>query len=504
MEIPVSHLYQRELLTESRPEVQTEPVYSVEWIEKAGNSFAQWFAPRFNKDKKIKIFCGIGDNGATGLSVAAHLRDMGYTVKIYVVQHTYPPSLAFNRYRNTASAFKWIWVDTDMPRITENDVVIDAILGTGLNRVVSHVTQHVVQEINHSGAPIVSLDIATGLFADTHTPVGPVIEPDYTVSFTLPKQAFFFPENEKYVGELSILHIGINPERVQEPEGVHYVSAATIKSFFKKRSRFASTNQLGKALLMVGGNGSLGSAVLAAKACLRMGVGNLTVQVPSMGQTVMQMAVPEAYIQADKDKSTLTDFPDLEAFSAVGIGAGIGNQGNTSEVFEILLKHHKKPLVISHDAIEMLCQYRHLLYKLPENSTLLLEAEAFSRLIDSDLEIKCKNDFERLTALRKFAARHKVNLIFKAGTVYTILPDGNIYFNLTGNAGLATSGTQDLLSGMVTALAAQGYEMWQAAVMGVYLQGIAADLIAMKKGCSGWVASEMLDYLGAGIRKLED
>jgi NAD(P)H-hydrate epimerase len=505
METPISALAFDTQPEESTLEKQSQPIYTVEWIERAGNAFAEWFRLRFKADKKIKIFCGVGDTGATGMAVAARLREMGYYVKVYVVQHSFPTSLGFNRYRNNIVAFKWIWIDNDMPKITENDIVVDAILGTGLNRNISLVTEHVVNQINNSGAEIIALDIATGLYSETHTESkATVIRPHHTVSISKPKPAYFFAENDTYIGKLHLLTIGAKPNAFHKQEDIQFVSAETVKAFFRHRNRFTSRTDLGKALLISGCHENLGSAVLTAKSCIRLGVGSLTIQVPGCADMLLQLSVPEAHIRLDKNRETITDYPDLDNFTAIGIGAGIGNHGLTSEIFEQILRQNTKPLIISHDAIEMLCQYRHLLYKIPQNSTLLLESEDFDKLIDYDLEIKYSNDFERLEALRQFSKRHQVNIVFRAGIIYTVLPNGQVYFNMTGNAGLATSGTQDILSGVITSLAAQGYEMWQAAVLGVYLQGIAADLICLKKGYSGWIASELLDYLGAGIRKLEE
>ncbi|MBC8110756.1 MAG: bifunctional ADP-dependent NAD(P)H-hydrate dehydratase/NAD(P)H-hydrate epimerase, partial [Verrucomicrobia bacterium] len=174
----------------------------------------------------------------------------------------------------------------------------------------------------------------------------------------------------------------------------------------------------------------------------------------------------------------------------------------TYETFENLLRRSPKSLILSNDAVKIICRNRYLLSRLPENSVLILEVEDFKELTDYDREIRFSNDFERLEALRKFAARYKIVVVFKAGTTYTILPNGEIYFNLTGNTGLVTAGTDPILTGMITSFASQGYETWQAAVLAIYLQGIAADMIALKKGTFGWVASELLDYIGAGISKL--
>ncbi|MBC8111097.1 MAG: NAD(P)H-hydrate epimerase, partial [Verrucomicrobia bacterium] len=427
--------------TDYQHEVKPEPIYSVEWIERAGTSFAEWFKTRFKTDKKVKVFCGIGDNGATGLAMASELRQMGFYVKVYLVQHTYPPSLAFNRFRNLIPAFKWIWVDEDMPRITENDIVIDAILGTGLNREIGSTTGFAIDTINNSGAKIVSLDIASGLFANKHTVNEFIINPDFTLTFTLPKIAFLLPENEKYVGEYFVMDIGMKPERVIHNEKHHFVSAGIVKSFFRKRGRFISQADLGNALLITGCQRMLGSAVLAAKACLRSGAGSLTLQVPGYENVSLQTVLPEAIVESDKNKNYIADIPELSKFMAVGIGVGMDENATTYETFENLLRRSPKSLILSNDAVKIICRNRYLLARLPENSVLILEAEDFKQLTDHDAEIKFSQDFERLEALRKFAARYKIVVVFRAGTTYTILPNGEIYFNLTGNTGLVTAGT---------------------------------------------------------------
>jgi ADP-dependent NAD(P)H-hydrate dehydratase / NAD(P)H-hydrate epimerase len=482
------------------------PVYSVPWVEHAAEAFADWFEQKYKKDrfdKKIKIFCGMGDKGATGLATAALLADKSFIVKVYVLRHTHKTSPAFDKNLPTVSAPKWLHTPADMPRLTENDILIDAIIGTGLNRPLEGLTAHVMQAMNGIAAPRITLDIATGLYADKHTGSTSVFQPDYTATFTFPKLAFLMAENQPYVGDYFVLHTGLEQTGTHQPENdFQYITADMVKEFFKKRNKFTVREELGKALLLAGSNSRLGAAILATRACLRTGVGKLTVRVPATGQNLLQNVVPEACVEADAGKDFLMELPDTQAYTAVGIGAGIGEQAGTSTLFERLLSRSLKPMVLEGDAVEMLCQYRHLLSKIPPQSVLLLSGSEFARLTEGDFTLRYQNDFERLTSLRNFAEKYKVVTLLQTANSPIATPEGKWLVNFTGT--FASHGVEAVLMGIITSLLAQGYEAWQAAALGVYLHGLATDLTVMKKGQSGMVASDIIESLPACFRKLEE
>jgi len=483
----------------------SQPIYSIQLIEKASQAFVKWFVLKFPKTKKIKFFCGMGDNGGNGLEIARLLQEKGYNNKIFIVQHTSDTSFVFNKNITKVSSHKWITQSKDIPKISDDEIVIDAILGVGLNRPIDKHLAEIVDKINYSKAKIISLDIASGLFAEKHTSSSHVIIPTYTVTINLPKLAFLMPENEKYIGEYFILDVGLTIDLVKKNRSdIRFISAPFVKSFFKKRTKYTTKESLGKALLMVGTSENIGSAILASRACLRVGVGKLTVHTPGYGHHVLQSSLPEASVIKDSRSIYTTQFPELESFTVVGIGPGIGSHPVTIEVFERLLKQANKPMILTDDAINILIKSKNLLNILPVSSILLMEPDEFYKLTHDEFFLKFDNDFEKLELLKKFTRKYNVVLILKTGNNIIALPNGQIHFNFTGNPGMIAHGTGDVLTGIVMSLMAQGYEPWRAAILGVYLHGLAGDVVGVKKGYSALIASDLIEEIPSGIKKLEN
>ncbi len=482
--------------------IQHEPIAPLNLMERAALTFVDWFVDRFTNKTPTKIFCGLGNNGGDGLAIARLLLEREYPIEIYVVRYAPRESDDFihnhRRLKLVTENIHYIELSTDIPAIRHNEVVIDAILGSGLSRPAEGIVKDAIEAINRAPATVVSVDIASGLYADQPNASNDIIiEPDYTITFQLPKLAFVLPKNGRYVGDWHIVDIRLHKRYIDlAPTPYYFTQPREARLLLRKRDRFSNKGTFGHALLLVGSYGKIGAAVLAARACLRSGVGLLTVQVPQCGYTVLQTVVPEAMCRPDKDQNVLTEaLPSGGStapadYSAVGIGPGIGQAPETLAMLKELLPTLKKPIVVDADALNLLSENRELLKLLPPNSILTPHPKEFERLTK-----KWANDYQKLDLLREFAQKYRVVVVLKGAYSAVATPDGDIHFNSTGNPGLSTGGTGDVLTGILTSLLAQGYDPVEVAVLGVFAHGLAGDHVAKQRGPIGMTASDVIDAL---------
>ncbi|QIP14897.1 NAD(P)H-hydrate dehydratase [Spirosoma aureum] len=481
--------------------IQHEPIAPINLMERAALAFVDWFADHFPATMTTKIFCGLGNNGGDGLAIARLLLEREYPIEIYVVRYAPRESDDFmhnhRRLKLVTENVRYIELSHDIPAIRHNEIVIDAILGSGLSRPTEGIVKSTIEAINRAPATVVAVDIASGLYTDQpNAPTDVIIEPDYTITFQLPKLAFVLPKNGRYVGDWQIVDIQLHKRYIDlAPTPYYFTQARDARLLLHKRDRFSNKGSFGHALLYVGSYGKIGAAVLAARACLRSGVGLLTVQVPGCGYNILQTAVPEAMCLPDKNQQVLTGQSEVESsdpaeYTTVGIGPGIGKAPETLVMLRELLRTLKKPIVVDADALNLLSENSNLLDKLPRNSILTPHPKEFERLTE-----KWDNDYQKLTILREFAKKYKVIVVLKGAYSAIATPDGDIHFNSTGNPGLSTGGTGDVLTGILTALLAQGYDPIEAAVLGVFSHGLAGDRAAEQRGPIGMTASDVVDSL---------
>ncbi len=475
--------------------IRHEPVSSLDLMERASQAFVDWFTSQYPYATGIKVFCGLGNNGGDGLAIARLLSQMHYQVQAFAVRHAEKtsPDFAANEERlKRLMDLRDIRAEAEIPSISEQEVVIDAIFGSGLTRPADGLAARVIEAINGSGAAVVAVDIPSGLYVDAPGSSDmPVVKATHTVTFQLPKLAFLLPQNEPYVGDWLPVDIGLHPQAIEQAQTpYHYVEEDYLRSIIRKRPKYAHKGLFGHALLVAGSHGKMGAAVLAARACLRSGVGLLTLHVPWSGYEIMQVSVPEAMCLVDTNGQFFTETGDTTAFSTVGIGPGLGTQTETAKALEKLLQRTTAPMVLDADALNLLARHPGLLTLLPPHSVLTPHPKEFERLAGF-----AGNDYHRLEMLRTFARRHQVVVVLKGAHTAIALPSGNVCFNIAGNPGMATGGTGDVLTGIITALAAQHYPPEQAAILGVYLHALAGDLAAQEKGYTALVASDIIEYL---------
>lgn len=484
--------------------IANEPIASIDLMERASLAFVHWFIKHFPEvDQHVYIFCGVGNNGGDGLAIARLLSRQFYDVTIYccAISENTSADYKLNRQRlpkRQGLHLHELHVDDPFPEFPDHSILIDAIFGSGLNRPVSDYWASLLQHLNKQSAIRVAVDIPSGLFADQATS-GTCFEAQYTLSFELPKLAFLFGENEKYVGQWETAAIGLSQKFMEQVVCMHYLlHIELIRQIYRPMPRFSHKGTFGHALLIMGSYGMFGAAQLATKACLRAGVGLATIHIPAAAYSIFQTTIPEAMVSVDPDEQILTTLPELKRYNAIGIGCGIGTASDTESLVNQLLEQAQHPLVIDADALNIIAK-NEWQYRIPKGSILTPHPKEFERLFG-----KSGNQFERFDLQKKKAEELGVYLLLKGANSCIAFPDGRCFFNSTGNAGMATGGSGDVLSGILTGLLAQGYTPGDAILLGVYLHGLAGDLAAAQLSMPALIASDLIEYLGAAFLKIQN
>ena len=481
-----------------------EPIASIDLMERAADAFVQWFVSRFpDTERPICIYAGTGNNGGDGIAVARMLHQRFYTVKVFVCAFSGKQSADFEQQiamlpPHNAVDVEWLGVDDPIAPVQEQTVIIDALFGSGLSRALEGPWADIIQRLNSFPNEKVAIDLPSGLFADKPSS-GPVLSVAHTFSFEIPKLAFFAAENADWVGEWDFGPIGLHPDYSDQTETPYrYLDQNWVQQAWKPRPKFSHKGTFGHALLINGSKGKMGAAALAASACLRTGVGLLSLHTPAIGYSILQTLVPEAMCSIDPSEDCWSDLPDIAPYTAIGLGCGIGQSTETVEVLKQLLETATKPLVLDADALNILAQHPDWFSLLPAGSILSPHPKEFSRLFG-----ETNNHFERIEKQREMAAMHQVHLILKGAHTSIASPDGTCWFNSTGNPGMATGGSGDVLTGILTGLLAQGYSPEESCLLGVFIHGLAGDLASVHLGQTGLVASDIIDGLAEVWLELE-
>jgi hydroxyethylthiazole kinase-like uncharacterized protein yjeF len=476
--------------------IAEEQIPSAALMERAAKALVTWFDNKFaGRARRILICCGPGNNGGDGLAIARLLFDKGYDIRVWIVAATdhFSPDFVLNRGRLPAGVpVTTIAAATGIPPALEADFILDALFGTGLSRPLSGLYAAVIDQINGSPATRVAIDMPSGLFSDAPAPAGSrIVRARYTLSFELPKLAFFLPQNAPFVGTWYVVPIGLSPAFLATAVTENQViSPGLVAGLLKPRLKFSHKGTYGHALLLVGSYGKMGAATLAARACLRSGVGLLTVRCPGVGDPILQINVPEAMTLPDAEERHLAALPELEPYQAIGAGPGLGQAPATRQLIRTLLKTAGAPLVLDADALNLIAE-EDLLSQLPAQAILTPHPKEFERLAG-----KAQDDYHRLEQLRHLCRKHQCYIVLKGGHTCIGTPGGTLYFNCTGNPGMATGGTGDVLTGIITALVAQQYPSLAACLLGVYIHGLAGDLAKAEVGETALIASDLIEKLG--------
>ena len=483
---------------------EKQQIASSDLMERAGIQIFNWLHQRMQGAQvPIHIFCGIGNNGGDGLVVGRLLIENGYNVNMFVVNCSDKRSSDFLVNYDRIKSITKVWPllmtsEKDFPKIEPEDIIIDAIFGIGLNRCLDGWVKKLIQYLNGLKSFKLAIDIPSGLYANSpQEDFDGILKANHTLTFQAPKLSFFLPETGKFVPYFEILDIGLDPEYLFTTNPIaRLIAKAEAQKFYKQREKYAHKGDYGHALIVAGSYGKIGAAVLSASSTLRAGAGLVSCFVPKCGYSILQTALPEVMVVTDKNDAFITSIElDFEP-SVIGVGMGIGTNPETITALASLIKKTKVPMVIDADALNCISKKKALLKTLPKNSILTPHLGELERLIG-----KWDNEYDRLEKTKAFSTKYEVVVVIKGA--HTIVVNGDkLYVNTTGNPGMATAGSGDVLSGVICGLLSQGYDSLIAAVFGVYLHGSAGNIISQELGYEAVIASDISKAIGKAFLAL--
>ena len=484
--------------------IENQNISSTDLMERAGTQLFNWIHQRMQGAQvPIHVFCGIGNNGGDGLVLARHLILDGYNVKTYIVNYSDKRSkdflINYDRIKNATKDWPILLSsEEDFPDIHLDDIIVDAVFGVGLNRAVDVWVTNLFKHLKLSKAFTISIDIPSGLFMDKSLKdENSAVWAHYTLSFASPKLVFFLPETAKYTEQWEVLDIGLDREFLfTTTTEADLIGKPEVLAMYTPRDRFSHKGIFGHSLIIGGTYGKIGAVLLASRGALSAGAGLVSAYIPKCGYQILQSAFPEAMVITDEGENVISNINfDLEP-TVIGFGVGIGTNQKTINAFETFLKSNTKPLVIDADGINIISQKPDLLKWLPKDSVITPHPKELERLIGS-----WKDDFDKLDKTKAFSKNHEVIVLIKGANTITVYYD-KLYINTSGNPGLATAGSGDVLTGIVTGLISQGYNPLIATVFGVYLHGKSADIAIEDYGYQSLIASHIIDYLGQAYLSL--
>jgi ADP-dependent NAD(P)H-hydrate dehydratase / NAD(P)H-hydrate epimerase len=478
--------------------IKNEPVSSIELMERAARSCVKWINEQQWSGQPFMLFCGKGNNGGDGLAIARMLFNLGNEVTVYILEFGHIGTEDFQAnlvrlHQFPQVAIHFIQEKAHFPAIDKNAIVIDTLFGSGLNRSLHDISEKLAEHINASGAVVISIDIPSGMLVDQSSVGFTRIKAQHTLSFQIMKPAFMVAENAAYTGKVHILDIGLHPEYYKNVKSsFRLIDKKLFENIYRPRDPFAHKGNFGHALLVAGSEGKMGAAILAAKACLRSGVGLLTCKVPDEENRIIEAIVPEAMTSRPGD--------DISRYTAIGVGPGLGISDESNSLLKTIFETAKGKLVIDADGLNIISRNQALLSSLPAGSILTPHLKEFDRMFGP-----AKNEFERIATAIKKSKELNLVIVLKGHHSFIAIPgSGEIdgYFNSSGNAGMATAGSGDVLTGIITGLLAQGYSPENAAIFGVCLHGVAGDLAAARLSQESMIASDIIAEIGNVFKTL--
>lgn len=485
--------------------IELEPIKDIDLMERASLQITNWLLQHCSTEDKILFFAGPGNNGGDAMAVARQMANLDYQCELYLVD--------CGKDLSGSSEINWMRLEdqrkvslkklselSKFPDVEGSTVLVDGLFGSGITRPLEGLPAAIVGQINQQSNTIIAIDMPSGLMGENNDKnrAGAIVRADFTLTFQMPKLCFLFAENAQYIGNLEILPIGLHPDGMQALKSPwNYLEEVCIADRLPVYGKFDHKGTHGHALLIAGSYGKMGAAVLASKACLRSGAGLLTSHVPLMGYSIVQTSVPEAIVSIDQHDTIFTEFPDLKSFSAIGIGPGLDTKPNSQRALRELLETAKIPLVIDADALNILAENKEWLSKLPEGTILTPHPGEFCRLVGDT-----KNSYEAIQKQVEFSKKYGCVVLLKGAHTSISTSAGELFFNSTGNPGMATAGSGDVLTGIILGLLAQEMSSEDAAIVGTYVHGLAGDIAAYSKSELSLVAGDIVDYLGQAFLKV--
>lgn len=484
-----------------------EPIASIDLMERAATAITAAICKLWKPEKQVVVFAGAGNNGGDALAVARMLGKQDYKVHVYLfnIHGKLSDNCATNKQRleecKAAETFVEVTNNFDPPLLDEHTLVVDGLFGAGISKPLTGGFAALVKYINQSPATVVSIDLPSGLMPEdnTYNIKSNIVRAHVTLTLQYKKICMFLADNQPYLGKVEVLDIGLSDTFVKEtPTHIHLLEAGDLRPQLRPRDAFAHKGDMGHALIIAGSYGMCGAAILATQACLRSGVGKVTVTAPMANVMPLQTAVPEAVLSIQPDERYFSEPLDTEPFDAIAIGPGIGTLESTAIALIAQLRRAGCPIVADADALNILASHKAWLQQVPHGIIMTPHPKEFDRMAGS-VSNGC---YERLMRAKEMAQHNACYVVLKGHHTAICLPDGNIFFNATGNAGMATAGAGDVLTGVITGLLARGYTPEEAVKLGVYLHGLAGDLAADSLGQESLVASDIVRFLPKAFSEL--
>lgn len=484
--------------------IEHKPIASIDLMEQASQCLYIEVLRRVSSDQSILIFAGPGNNGGDALALARMLLQSTLQVRVILLHSGKLSNDCETNRRRLIDKFPAALSEQtetfEAPIINKNSIIIDGLFGSGLSRPLTGIYSDAVKWINQSNCKVIAIDIPSGLQDEQNPDLSfPIVKANLTLSLQFPKLAFLFPENVGYVGEWKVIDIGILSEAIQStPSKYYFLETADITPIVKERSKFSHKGTFGHALIVAGSKGMAGASALASKAALRSGAGLVTVRGPECNRTIVQTVVPEVIFQSDIHHFLCSKVPNSEKFNAIALGPGIGTKRETVGMLKEFLSSYEKPCILDADALNCIALQKELVHLIPKNSILTPHPKEFERLFG-----ECKSSLERVQKTCEMAQNHELIIILKGAHTVIATSDGKLYFNSTGNAGMATAGSGDVLTGILVGLLAQGYSPDETAKLGVFLHGRAGDLALNNQTTESLIASDIILHIAEAFRTLK-
>lgn len=486
--------------------IENEPISSIDLMERVATLLTGEIVRYCDGNSPVVAFAGPGNNGGDALAVVRMLRAEGINAVAFLfnVSGKLSEDCQVNRDRlqqKYPEALKEVTQEFEPPKLTEDTVVIDGLFGSGINKPLAGGFAAVVKYINQSEAKVISIDMPSGLMTEdnTYNVRQNIIEADITLTLGMKKLSMMLTDNQRYIGKLKVLDIGLHKDYIRDTEAQYTIlEEDMIRERMLCRNDFAHKGEMGHALIVAGSYGMAGAALLAAKACLRSGTGKVTVHTPRCNNDILQISVPEAIVDLDKDNETIMQTAESNKYAAIGIGPGIAQGEGTAIAMMTQIRCAKTPVVVDADALNILASHKAWLQQLPEGLIFTPHPREMDRLCDTPPV----DDFDRLMKACDMAQRVRGYVVLKGHNSALCMPNGQIIFNSTGNAGMATAGSGDVLTGIITGLLARGYATVDAAMIGMYLHGLAGDMAARELGEESLIASDIISALPKAFKHL--
>lgn len=478
--------------------ISKQGISSLDLMDRASNGFALALETRYPNLKSGLIVCGPGNNGGDGLALA-RIFSTNKSITVFLpevfTELSADAQVNFGRLPNSVTVVRGNHQKL-LEILSGFDWLCDALFGSGLNRPLEGEMADLVKNMNSFSGFRVSIDIPSGLLLRM-TASSVAFKADWVGTFHSPKLPFLFPSSFAFVPEFTVIDIGLSlPEPTSSD--IEFLERTQVAAILKKRKKFSHKGTFGHGLIIAGSEGKMGAAILATRAMLRSGIGLATVYTPKGGREILQISVPEAMHLADPEKHVLSTVPPLGNYISIGVGPGIGTHPATADMLKKVLERVVNPVVLDADALNILSEHKSILSKIHPHSILTPHPKEFERLAG-----KSDSDYDVFLKAREFARNHSVMLVLKGAYTLICSPEGKAWVNSTGNPGMGTAGSGDVLTGLLTGLLAQGYSPEEACLLGVYLHGLSGDLAAARLGQNALIAGDLIEGFSMAFSELE-